>query len=200
MQLLLIRHGRPVRAEAASGGVDPGLTPEGALQAEQLAEFLTRPGAREIHAVHSSPMNRARETATPLAKKLGVSVVEDDGIVEFDHGAPIYIPAEEYRGDRRRQWEELLQGRWHGYEFDMDGFRRRVVESIERVAATSSHQTVAIVCHSGVINAYLAHVLGTAEPMFFTPDYTSVSRVVAAGDGYRMLRTANETTHLHWSP
>ncbi|WP_051165817.1 histidine phosphatase family protein [Amycolatopsis orientalis] len=199
MQLLLIRHAQPVPASSDTGGVDPGLTPGGLQQAERLAEFLTRPQAREIQAVYSSPMARARETAAPLAKRLGLAVEERSGVAEFDYGAPVYVPSEDYTGDRRQQWEDLLRGKWHGYEFDMDAFRRRAVEALEGIVGAHSNGTVAVVCHGGVINVYLAHILGTALPMFFQPDYTSVSRVVAASDGYRTLRTANDRAHLHWS-
>jgi hypothetical protein len=53
------------------------------------------------------------------------------------------------------------------------------------------------VCHGGVINAYLAHVLGLgARRGFFYPNYTSVHRVAAARSGERSIVTVNETPHL----
>jgi probable phosphoglycerate mutase len=47
-----------------------------------------------------------------------------------------------------------------------------------------------------VINAYLAHVLGVDDVIFFEPGYTSISRVRASRRGHRMLVSANETAHL----
>jgi probable phosphoglycerate mutase len=55
---------------------------------------------------------------------------------------------------------------------------------------------VAIVAHGGVVNIYLAHVLGTRQPMFFEPAYTSINRVLAARSGQRQIRSVNETAHL----
>ena len=57
-------------------------------------------------------------------------------------------------------------------------------------------QRIAVVCHGGVINSYLAHVLGLAEHSFFYPNYTSIHRVAAATSGERSIVTVNETAHL----
>jgi len=56
---------------------------------------------------------------------------------------------------------------------------------------------VAVVCHGGVINVYLAHVLGIASPLWFHPEYTSVHRVHAArSGGPRSVASLNELAHL----
>ena len=60
-------------------------------------------------------------------------------------------------------------------------------------------ERIAVVCHGGVINAYLAHVLGLGGEMargFFYPNYTSIHRVAAASSGERSVVTINETSHL----
>ena len=52
-------------------------------------------------------------------------------------------------------------------------------------------------CHGGVINGYLCHVLGLTDPRgFFYPNYTSINRVAAARSGARSIVTINETSHL----
>ena len=49
-------------------------------------------------------------------------------------------------------------------------------------------------CHGGVINGYLCHVLGLPNPKgFFYPNYTSINRVAAARGGTRSVVTINET-------
>jgi probable phosphoglycerate mutase len=51
-----------------------------------------------------------------------------------------------------------------------------------------------------VINAYLAHVLGLADPTgFFYPNYTSIHRIAAARSGERSILSINETAHLRGS-
>jgi len=57
---------------------------------------------------------------------------------------------------------------------------------------------VAVVCHGGVINSYVASVLGlpSQPPGFFYPNYTSIHRIAASRSGIRSLVTLNETSFL----
>ena len=56
---------------------------------------------------------------------------------------------------------------------------------------------VVVFTHGGVINVYLAHVLGISSALWFHPEYTSISRVLAAIGGTRSVGTVNETAHLY---
>jgi 2,3-bisphosphoglycerate-dependent phosphoglycerate mutase len=51
----------------------------------------------------------------------------------------------------------------------------------------------AVVCHGGVINTYLTHVLGLGLQQSF---FTSIHRVAAARTGEPSIVTINETAHL----
>ncbi len=194
MQLLLIRHGLPVRVDDAGGPADPALAPAGRDQAEQLAARLVGEG---IDAVWSSPMRRARETAAPLAGAVGVEVTIDDDLAEFDRDLSFYVPMEEIRGTDDPRWAQLVE-EWSSAETEDQrrAFRTTVVTAVERIADASPGQRVAVVCHGGVINAYLSHILDIERTLFFEPDYTSVSRVLASRTGHRQLVSANETAHL----
>ena len=69
------------------------------------------------------------------------------------------------------------------------------VTAVDRLAAAHGGERIAIVCHGGVVNAYVVHVLGVPQDMVFHPAHASVTRVVARGD-QRALWTANEFSHL----
>jgi probable phosphoglycerate mutase len=57
-----------------------------------------------------------------------------------------------------------------------------------------------MVCHGGVINAYVSHCLGLPNSRgFFYPNYTSIHRIAAARSGERSIVTLNETSHLRLS-
>jgi probable phosphoglycerate mutase len=187
MELLLIRHGLPVRVDEGSvpGPADPGLAPLGLAQAKALAGWLAD---EAVDAVWTSPMRRARETAQPLADLLGVAAAEDGDLAEFDKDAGSYIPLEELKAAGDPRWNELPERPEH--------FARTVVGAIERIVEAHPGQRVAVVCHGGVINAYTGHVLGLEVPLFFLPTYTSVSRVFAASTGERSIHTLNESAHL----
>jgi probable phosphoglycerate mutase len=194
MELLIIRHGLPIRIEGADGPADPPLAERGHAQAAALAAWLRED---PIHAVYSSPMRRAHQTAVPLAEALGVDLVVEDDVAEWDRHANEYIPIEELKAAKDQRYYEMLSGEgWQG-DVPPAEFQRRVVDAIERIVAAHKGQRVAIVCHGGVINAYASHVLSLDNPIgFFHPDYTSINRVEASSAGHRSIRALNETGHL----
>jgi probable phosphoglycerate mutase len=195
MELLLIRHALPVRVEGEVGtSADPALAPRGHEQADALAAYLAE---EPIHALYASPMLRARQTAEHVSARLGLPVVLDDELAEWDRHSHFYIPIEELKAEKDERWDDLVAGRWgEDGEVDPATFSAVVVEAVERVIAAHPGETVAVVAHGGVMNAYLAHVLGISGPMFFEPHYTCISRVLAARTGERMIRTINEHTHV----
>ena len=194
MELLLIRHALPLRVEREDGKpADPSLSEQGLAQAARLAEWLAQ---ESIHAVYSSPMARARETAAPLAQVVGVSARLDPGLVEIDHLSQAYVPMEEIKAMDREAWLELVRGGLYA-GIDLPAFRENVRLSIERIVDAHRGERVAVVCHGGVINAWGGHVLGITDPFFFfDAGYTSVSRFLAASSGERSVVSLNETAHL----
>jgi len=187
MELLLIRHALPVRVDegAVDGPADPALSDLGVAQAHALAEWLA---GEQIDAVWSSPMRRARQTAEPLAERLGLDVVVDRGLAEYDRDAASYIPIEELKAANDPRWYQLPER--------PEEFAAEVVEAVERVIAAHTGQRVAVVCHGGVVNAYAGHVLGISDPLFFLPAYTSISRVLASSAGVRSIGSLNEAGHV----
>ena len=194
MDLVLIRHGQPVRKELESGAADPELSANGRKQADLLAEYLR---VEDFDAIYSSPMNRARETAAPLAVDQNLAMVVVDGIAEYDRDSSEYIPIEELKATNDPRYHDFMNGmRPHGAPSAED-FQRLVVSAVEEIIGAHPSAKVAVVCHGGVINAYLSHVLGYPNADgFFYPDYTSINRVVASRNGPRQIKSLNETAHL----
>lgn len=194
MELLLIRHALPVRREIESGAADPGLSEAGHAQALHLAEYLS---SESVAAVYASPMRRARQTAEPLATQQGRDIVLVDDLAEWDRNSNEYVPVEELKAANDPRWQAMLRGEWNTHEESTDQFRGRVVGAIEGLIDAHVGDKIAVVCHGGVINGYLAHILGLANPQgFFYPNYTSIHRVAAARGGERSVVTVNETSHL----
>lgn len=193
VQLLVIRHGLPNRVELAEGRADPDLSDEGFRQAEALAKYLVD---EDIHAVYSSHLTRAVQTATPLASMLGLEIGIDHDVAEFDRDASSYIPFEEIDKDSA-EFQAIVTGDYTAIGGpDPSHFRQKIVDAFERMIAAHPGQNVAVVCHAGVINAYFAHILGIDKAIFFGPQYTSINRVLASSKGARGVHTLNETAHL----
>jgi probable phosphoglycerate mutase len=195
MELLLIRHALPVRIEGAEGtAADPELADLGHEQSRALADYLA---GEHIDVLYVSPLRRARQTAEPVAAQLGLDVIVDEELAEFDRHSHFYIPIEELKQEKDERWDDLVEGRW-GVDGEVDPatFKAVVVAAVERVIKAHPGKAVAIVCHGGVINAYFAHVLDLEFPMFFEPAYTSISRVLASSAGQRQVKSINEHAHV----
>ena len=194
MEIVLVRHGLPLRVELETGIADPELAAEGHEQAAKMAAYL---GVEDVEAVYVSPLRRALETARPLCKLLGLEAVVSEGVAEFDRNSREYVPVEELRATNDPRWEKLLRGEWDGVDEDPSIFKARVVATVEDMIARHPGGRVVVVCHGGVINQYLAHVLGIETHVgFFYPKYTSIHRVMAARSGERSIVSINEASHL----
>ena len=194
MEIVFVRHGLPLRIELETGVADPELAAEGHEQAAKMAAYL---GVEDVEAVYVSPLRRALETARPLCKVLGLEAVVSEGVAEFDRNSREYVPVEELRATNDPRWEKLLRGEWDGVDEDPSIFKARVVATVEDMIARHPGGRVVVVCHGGVINQYLAHVLGIETHVgFFYPKYTSIHRVMAARSGQRSIVSINEASHL----
>lgn len=195
MELLLIRHARPLRIDGGDGPADPELAPDGHEMARRLAEWLAPLG---VDGIWSSPMRRARETAAPLAEATGLELAFDDGLQEFDAHLDFYIPIEDLAKDPDAMRRLLAEWLSPEAEEQRQAFRELVVRTIDGIVAASDAERLAIVCHGGVINAYLSHLIHLESTMWFEPSYTSINRALA-GD-HKQLVSVNETPHLGTLP
>jgi broad specificity phosphatase PhoE len=77
----LVRHGEVDNPRRVLYGRIPGfrLSPDGRVQAKAAADFLA---GRDVTVLRSSPLERALETAEPLAAQFGLPVVVDERLIE----------------------------------------------------------------------------------------------------------------------
>ena len=201
-EVLLIRHGQQdIDFNGPVGDVmDPPLSETGLAQASLLGEGLS---TTHIDAIFVSPLRRAMQTAQAVQKHhrhLELQVMDDLQEVMIFKDVPPEQTAVEFFGKdlltavRLRMLEERS---WDVYPLSESSFdfRKRAVNAVETAIAQNVGERIALVCHGGVINAYIGHIVRSAYDMFFRPAHTSVS-IVASGEGRRVLRTVNDTHHL----
>lgn len=198
MELLLVRHARPeaVHPDGSGTVADPPLTDDGQAQAKTMAASLASGQYGVVTAVVSSTMTRAVQTADPLVAALGTVAETDERLAELDVGWTSYGISPDDYPTREAAFRALDGGRWGENTYDPAAFADRVRAGMDAVADRHPQGTVAVVCHGGVISAYVGHVLGTSRRLFFTPDYCSVTRILAEPSGYRELLSANEALHM----
>jgi probable phosphoglycerate mutase len=192
VELILIRHGLPEKIINEDGEpADPPLSETGRLQARKVADWLS---SVDIDKLYSSPMQRAFQTAEPLANLKRLDIEVRDGVAEYDQNAEHYIPVEQLKELDYERWKRLMSGEMD--EIDFPSFVRAVTETLEQIIDENRGKRVAVTCHGGVINVWAAHVIGFEPRMFFNPDYTSINRFMAASSGERSVVTLNEHFHL----
>jgi probable phosphoglycerate mutase len=200
MELIFVRHGRPQQVQNSDGTpADPPLAEIGREQALAVASWL---GEETIDHIYTSPMRRARETSQPLEKRLGLTAIVRDDISEFDKDSSSYVPMEVLKETNRKAWERMASGAMSTSPETLSSWYTNTVTQLEEIVQVHGGQRVAVVCHGGVINAYLARCLefDVQDFMKFDVDYTSVTRVLASGAGHRSVKSINETAHFRNQP
>jgi len=168
------------------------LGPEGRAQAEAVAARLRGEG---IAAIQSSPLERARETAEPLAECLGVGVEVVDALDEIDAGAWTGAAFDELRDDPRwTLWNSARSVTRAPEGESMLEVQGRVLAHVERLRSRLPDGAVALVSHADVIKAAIAFWLGISLDALqrFEIAPASLSRVVVGDWGAKVL-SLNET-------
>jgi broad specificity phosphatase PhoE len=160
-RLLLIRHGETDwnRLQIPQGHIDVPLNHEGCAQAHALAKRLRD---WEVHAIYTSDLSRAAETAAILGRTLGLVPIPAASWREIDLGGWGGLPDAELKvrfGDELAavaRGEDIQRG---GGE-TMAEVQVRAVEAFEEIRRTHPQQTVALVSHGGTLKALICHLIG----------------------------------------
>ena len=165
--LLLIRHGEnDYTRKGRLAGWTPGvhLNEKGLVQAQAIARHLAR---APIQAVYSSPLERALETAAPLARVRQLRVRKLEAVGEVRYG--------EWTGKslkalaRTRLWQ-TVQRFPAAMEFPdgetLRAVQSRAVDAVEALARRHRKEMVAVVSHGDVIKLLVAHYLGLPIDLF----------------------------------
>jgi broad specificity phosphatase PhoE len=206
-EMYFIRHADalPDAAEVVLGHYDEqSLSEVGRKQAQALAE-----GLREVKlaAIYSAPLGRARQTAAPLAESKGLEVQIEPGLREVDLG-PLHpnvvegASPQEYAEALKVRLREIAaiaigEGGWGsipGAE-PSAALRERITATVNEIVARHPGETVALVSHAGVINAYFAAILGLQRDYFFPTANTSISVVRVKGPN-TLIMALNDIAHL----
>lgn len=164
-----------------SGWTDVPLSSAGRQQVAALKNrFLSEP---PVDAIYSSPLIRARETASGIAYLSESPLRLADDLREINCGRADGLPLSEVKRTYRTLWEQNLRQddedfRWPGGESCRE-FRTRVIAGIDRIAAAHPMQRILIVTHAGVISQILGVVYGLSPARWerFRPENASVTEV-----------------------
>jgi broad specificity phosphatase PhoE len=180
----LIRHGSNDYLGRALAARLPnvGLNEAGQAEAERVTRHLQ---SQPIRHVLSSPMQRCRETAEPLAKALGLQIEISDAINEVDFGDWQGAELKALDADERwKKWNSFRSGHALPRGETVVAIQARVAGEMIRLAKQFAGEHVALCSHGDPIRAALCYWLGM--PLDFLQrlevDPGSISEVALGGD------------------
>ncbi len=203
MRAVLIRHGETAHnAEGRTlGRADVPLTERGRAQAAALARALSNDPYGPFAAVYASPLQRALDTARPLAEVRGLEVRVEPRLIEMDIGALEDIGREELRerhGGFLRAWlsERVAEVRMPGGETLVE-VQERAWGALEALRERHGDETIALVTHNFVILTLLCRALALPISHFrrLRHDVAAIS-VVDLAPGRSTVLAINDRCHL----
>jgi broad specificity phosphatase PhoE len=207
LRLILVRHGQTEWNAGSAGGehfrgrIDVALNGVGRGQAQAVARRLSN---LEVAAVYASPLQRAVDTALPIAGGHGLQVFPFDGLLDIDYGrwagqAHTRVAAE---------WPALY-AQWRSAPHlvqipggeSLSEVRQRVSSGLSEIVGRHQDEIVALVGHQVVNKVLLCVVLGLENEAFWRirQDTCCINRLDHDGGIYTLL-TMNEVCHLPSPP
>jgi probable phosphoglycerate mutase len=139
-----------------------------------------------IGAIYSSPLERALETARPIAAAQRKEVISHDGLLEVDYGS--WSGRSLKSLNRLRLWRVVIRtpsrARFPEGESIAEA-QHRIVATCEDLAIRHRDKTIALVTHGDPIKAVVSHYLGQPLDLFnrltITPASVTVLDLPAGG-------------------
>ena len=193
--VLFVRHG----TTPTTGQVLPGrarglhLSERGREQAQRAAERIAEVG--KIAAVYSSPLERARETAAPIARLTKNTTRIERGLVECDFGA--WTGQSLRRLMKKPEWSQVQRSpstfRFPAGESFVE-MQTRMVSAVDAIRRRHPGRTVVCVSHADTIKAAVAHATGTPLDLFQRIVISTCSvTAIMYSDGGPIVLTVNST-------
>ncbi len=198
IRILLIRHGNTELLGRVLYGRMPEihLSSKGLRQAEILAQALKE--RYRLAEVISSPLERAIETARPIAKLQDLSFSTDEGLNELDFGSWMGMPFPELHGsDHWKQYNDLRSTTSPPGGESMLAVQARAWTSLEKIRERhrdSKEAIAAMITHGDVIRALLVLLLGMPLDHLSRLEIApaSVSEILI-GNAEPIVRTINQS-------
>lgn len=172
----LVRHGEA--AESWENSLNPGLSERGGEQARKMAERLH--GEIVPADLFSSPLQRTRETAKPLADLWQKGAIIAPELSE--------VPSAGLDLGNRRAWlTRILEGKWSEQSDHLRHWRSTILD----FTAGRTRDAV-FVTHFVVINAIVGAIGGSDDVVVFRPDYCSVTKLQISGGRMSVVEIGQE--------
>lgn len=185
-KIYMVRHGKA--AAGWDGDADPGLDVTGHAQAEAVAQDLAARLTSPV-AVYTSPLQRCRETAMPLATMWQTQAIVESSVAE------IPSPIEDLVA--RTEWlRRVMAGSWAELSSDPESagidFARWQSDVVAALVTLGTSQDIVVFSHFIALNAAFCAATGADQIVAFRPDNCSVSVFETDGTALTLLTQGHE--------
>ena len=202
-KLFLVRHGQSAgNAEGRFGGHGPTpLSELGRHQAERAAEAIANEG---IDAIFSSDLDRAMQTAEPLARKLNLPVYATKAFRERHVGVLEGLTFDESKARHPDDYYALVGRDVHHVITDGESYRhllRRTTNELWEILRNHQGRRIAIFSHTGAICFMTLHLMGaihrtTKHTPWIVTSNCGINRFEIRGRNNVRVLALNDTRHL----
>ncbi len=196
MKLLVIRHGESEAdlLDVHEGRADFALTERGHKQAEAMAKYVS--DNYDISKIYASTLTRAKQTAQHLSDEIGVPIIFDENLMEFNNGLLAGLP----RAVVREKYPDIpdlpIDKAVYGQESQVQ-FRQRAEKALARILEEADQdETIAVVSHGGMINQlYRSFFNMSVDCIYFFNTADTGIHIWSLSDKERRVIKANFDEH-----
>lgn len=198
-RVVLLRHGETEwnRVERFRGRIDVELNQTGRQQALAAARRLS---SWQIEAVYSSPMQRALQTAEPVAAACGLDLAISEAINDVEYGAWAGLTVEEARAEYPEAYAtwvhtpllaQFPQGE------SLQQVQTRAWTALEDTCSAHRGETILLVSHVVVNRVLICAALGLADDAFWRiGQHNAAISILEGANGRYLILLLNDTCHL----
>jgi broad specificity phosphatase PhoE len=202
-RLFLVRHGQSAgNAEGRFGGHSPTpLSVLGKQQAELAAKALAK---EKIHAIYSSDLHRAIQTAEPLAKILDLPIIATPAFRERKVGVLEGKTFDESKAEHPKDYYALVNRNIQHVITGGESYRqllKRATTELHEVLRSHIGENVVIFSHTGAICYLTLYLIGAINrhtkttPWLITSN-CGINRFEIRGRNNIRVLALNDTRHL----
>ncbi len=195
-RLLVIRHGETAwnTEGRIQGHIDIPLNDKGRWQAERLAQALAD---EELHAIYSSDLERARDTAQAVADVLRQPLTQHTGLRERHFGrleGHTQLEVAEQWPEEGRRWRERDPSYGPEGGETLQAFYDRAVSVLTELAQRHPGENIAVVAHGGVLDCFYraANRLPLEVPRSWKVGNACINRLLYTPEGFTMMAWADD--------
>ncbi len=202
-RLYLIRHGQSAgNAEGRFGGHSPTpLSDLGKKQAELTAKVLSK---EKIHAIYSSDLLRAVQTAQPLAKLLDLPIIQTPDFRERHVGVLEGLTFDESKEKYPKDYYALINRNIHHVITRGESYRqllRRATKALHEIFDVHRGEKIVIFSHTGAICFMTLYLLGaihrrTVNTPWLVTSNCGINRFEIQSRRNVRILAINDTRHL----